>query len=136
MTDKSKGSKDVLKVTSFDDLQKVRKDFKEGEIVELPEFDTGKPFVAKLKRVALLDLINNEILPNTLLGAVQEIYEGKQRADIKKYSEVLNIVASLSLIEPEYEGVKDILTDTQKVAILSYATHGISGLLPFRAFSS
>lgn len=121
-----------LKITSFDDLQKVRKDFKEGEIVELPDFDTGKPFTAKLKRVALLDLVNSEILPNTLLGAVQEIYEGKQRADIKKYSEVLNIIAGIALLEPEYEGIKDILTDTQKVAILSFATHGISGLLPFR----
>jgi len=121
-----------LKPTNIDDLQKVRKMFKEGEVVELPAFDTGKPFVAKLKRVSLLDLVNSEILPNTLLGAVQEIYEGRQRTDIKKYAEVLNIIASSALLEPEYESVKDILTAAQKVAILSYATQGVSGLLPFR----
>jgi hypothetical protein len=124
---------DKLKVTNTDDLQKVRKSFKEGEVVELPGFDTDKPFVAKLKRVSLLDLVGSETLPNTLLGAVQEIYEGKQRADIKKYADVLNVIASAALLEPVYEDVKDILTAEQKVAILSYTTHGVSGLLPFRA---
>jgi superfamily I DNA/RNA helicase len=130
---KPKDLEKKLKITSNDELQKIRENFK-GEIVELPNFDSGKPFVAKLKRVALLDLVCNEILPNALLGAVQEIYEGKQKTDIKKYSETLNIIARLSLIEPNYENIKDILTDAQKVAILAYATNGVSGLLPFRAF--
>ncbi len=128
-----KDLKKKLKITSSDELQKVRENFKQGEVIELPNFDSGKPFVAKLKRVALLDLVCNEILPNALLGAVQEIYEGKQKTDIKRYSEVLNIIARLSLIEPSYDEVKDILTDMQRVTILAYATNGISGLLPFRA---
>jgi len=124
-----------LKPTNIDDLQKVRKMFKEGEVVELSAFESGKPFSAKLKRLSLLELCKSDVLPNTLLGAVQEIYEGKQRADIKKYAQILDIVCEQVLLEPKWEDVKDIITDTQKVAILTYAQHGVAGLLPFRALT-
>lgn len=142
--------KEKLKVTSFDDLQKVRQDFKEGKIVELPAFDieysfkkdnqkidkpvitNKKPFFARLKRLSMLGLCKSEQLPNTLLAAAQEIYEGRQRGDIKKYSEVLDIIASIVMVEPTFEEVKDILTDAQKVGISTYAQSGVMGLLPFR----
>lgn len=123
-----------MKVTSIDDLQKVRKKAS-GEIVELPPFDSGEPFSAKLKRMSLLAFCKSGLIPNQLLGAVQEIYEGKQRADLKKYAEVLDIVCAEVLIEPAYDDVKDILTDLQKTAILTYAQNGIQGLLPFRALT-
>jgi hypothetical protein len=123
-----------MKVTSTDDLQKVRNTFS-GEVVELPPFDDGQRFIAKLKRIPLLELAKSGVIPNPLLGAVQEIYEGRQRADIKKYAEVLDIVCSKALIEPAYDEVKDILIDAQKVAILAYSQHGVAGLLPFRALA-
>jgi len=123
-----------MKVTSTDELQKVRNAFS-GEVVELPLFGDGQRFIAKLKRISLLELAKSGIIPNPLLGAVQEIYEGRQRADIKKYAEVLDIVCSKALIEPAYDTVKDILIDAQKVAILAYSQHGVAGLLPFRALA-
>lgn len=123
------------KVTSIEEIIKVKKSF-EGEIVELPEFDDGTPFNAKLKRLSLLALCKDGVIPNVLLAAAQEIYEGRQRADIKKYAEVLDIVCSQSMIEPKFDDVKEILTDTQKVAILTYAQHGVAGLVPFRAITN
>lgn len=124
--------KKELKVTNFDDFQKVRNNFKDGEVVELPAFDTGESFTAKLKRLSLLELAKSEILPNQLLGALQEIYEGKQRADIKKYAQLMDIICEQVLIAPKFDEIKDIITDVQKVAILSYAQHGVSGLITFR----
>lgn len=119
------------KVTSIEEIIKVKKSF-EGEIVELPEFDNGTPLKAKLKRLSLLALCRDGIIPNLLLAAAQEIYEGRQRADIKKYAEVLDIICNMSMIEPVFDDVKEVLTDTQKVAILTYAQHGVAGLTSFR----
>jgi hypothetical protein len=124
-----------LKPTNFDDLQKVRSEFKDGEVVELPAFDSGQPFVAKLKRLSLLELCKSDVLPNQLLGSVQELYEGKQRADLKKYAQTLDIICEQVLVDPKWEDIKDILTDTQKVAIFTYSQHGVAGLLPFRSFT-
>jgi hypothetical protein len=121
-----------LKVTNTDDLQKVRKLFVEGEVIELPAFESGEPFVARLKRLSLLELCKSDVLPNQLLGAVQEMYEGKQRSDLKKYAQTLDIICAQVLIEPAWEAVKDIITDTQKVAIFTYSQHGVAGLIPFR----
>lgn len=124
----------MAKITSADEIAKVKKSF-EGEVVELPAFDDGTEFNVKLKRASLLGLAKRGIIPNSLLGAVQEIYEGRQRADIKKYAEVLDIVCAECMVEPTFEDVKDIITDTQQVAILAYAQHGVAGLKPFRMLS-
>lgn len=124
------------KVTSLDDIKKRRKEFSEGKIIELPDFDDGQPFSAKLKRLSLLELLKTGTIPNPLTAAAQEIYEGKQRADMKKYAEVLDIICEKALVEPAYEDVSDVLTDTQKVAILAFTQHGVAGLMPFRVFKS
>jgi len=128
----NKDDKKELKVTNFDDFQKVRNNFKDGEVVELPAFDSGEPFTAKLKRLSLLELAKSEILPNQLLGVLQEVYEGKQKAEIKKYAQLLDIVCEQVLVEPKFNEIKDIITDVQKLAILQYAQHGVSGLITFR----
>ena len=121
----------MSKITTLSDLNKIKKEF-EGEIVELPPFDNGKPFCAKLKRLSLLGLCKSGAVPNQLLAAVQEIYEGKQRSNIKSYAEVLDIVCEQCLVEPAWDDIKDIITDVQKLAIMTYAQSGVAGLLPFR----
>ena len=120
------------KITKIEDLKK----FTDGEIVELPSFDENTPFSAKLKRPSLLMLCIAGEIPNELLGVAQELFEGKQKTDIKKYAEVLNVIINAALVEPLYEDVKDILTDMQRMAIFSYTQNGIKGLLPFRALEN
>ena len=118
----------VDKITTLDDLANINK----GEIVELPSFDENTPFVARLKRPALLTLCKVGTIPNTLLATAQKIYEGEKSGDIVKYGEVLHAVAKSALVEPKYEKVKDLLTDEQLTAIFNYTQTGVLGLLPFR----
>ena len=117
-----------MEVTKIEDLNKL----KEGEVVELPAFDDDTPFTAKLKRPSLLALCKAGAIPNQLLGAAQEIFEGRQKSNIKNYADVLDVIISQALIEPAYDDVKDLLTDMQRIAIFSYTQNGIKGLLPFR----
>lgn len=117
-----------MKITKLDDLKK----FNDGEVVELPAFDDNTPFVARLKRLSLLALCKAGAIPNQLLGAAQEIFEGRQKSNIKNYADVLDVIISQALIEPAYDDVKDLLTDMQRMAIFAYTQSGIKGLLPFR----
>ena len=117
-----------MKITKLEDLKK----FNDGEVVELPAFDDSTPFVARLKRPSLLALCKAGAIPNQLLGAAQEIFEGRQKSNIKNYADVLDVIISQALIEPAYDDVKDVLTDMQRMAIFAYTQSGIKGLLPFR----
>lgn len=116
-----------LKVTKLEDLKKLN----EGEVIELPAFDDNTPFTAKLKRPSLLSLCTGGSIPNELLGNVQELFEGKQKSDIKKYAEVLDIVIKAAMVEPDYDEVKEFLTDLQRLAIYSYTQNGVRALIPF-----
>lgn len=122
--------KKELKVTKLEDLQKLN----EGEIVELPEFDDNTPLTAKLKRPSLLALCKGGAIPNQLLGSAQELFEGKQRTDIKKYAEILDIVLAAAMVEPQYSEVENLLTDVQRLAIFAYTQSGIKALIPFCQF--
>ena len=102
-----------MEVTKTSDLKKL----KDGEIVELPKFDDGTPFVAKLRRPSLLYLCKSGAIPNELLAAAQEIFEGKQKGNIKNYANVLDKVLEVALVEPKYEEVAELLTDVQRLAI-------------------
>jgi len=117
-----------MEVTKTSDLKKL----KDGEIIELPKFDDGTPFVAKLRRPSLLYLCKSGAIPNELLAAAQEIFEGRQKGNIKNYADVLDKVLEVALVEPKYEEVAELLTDVQRLAIFSYTQNGVMGLQPFR----
>ena len=119
------------KITSLSEIAKVREIY-DGKTVELPPFEDGTKFVAKLRRLSLLGLCKSGKIPNPLLGAALEIYEGRQKADIKQYAEILDIICELVMVEPKYEDIKDILSDQQKYEISLYAQSGVSGLEFFR----
>ena len=105
-----------------------------GEVVELPAFSNGKPFVARLKSPSLLTLCANGAIPNELLTEAQEIYEGKdmQSGKIKQYSEVMIAVAKAVMVEPKYDDVAEFLNSRQLISIYNYSQAGVSALKPFR----
>lgn len=117
-----------MEVTKSSDLKKL----KDGEIIELPKFDDGTPFIAKLRRPSLLYLCKSGAIPNELLAAAQEIFEGRQKGNIKNYADVLDKVLEVALVEPKYEEIAEVLTDVQRLAIFSYTQNGVMGLQPFR----
>jgi hypothetical protein len=103
-----------LKITKAEDIM--------GEIVELPLFPNGKPFVARLKTPSILTLCATGQIPNELLQEATDIYEGKdmQEGHIEQYGKVLNAVAKAVLVEPVFDEVKDYLSSVQLIAIYNY----------------
>ena len=63
--------KKELKVTSIEELIKYSK---EGEIVELPPFSEGKPFVARLQRPSMMELAKSGKIPNKLLTSASKLF--------------------------------------------------------------
>ena len=148
---KSEGVKgeipEQLKVTSFDDL----KTYSEGQLVELPSFAEGQPFVAKLRRPSLLMMMKSNEFPNDLLVAANALFTGNaanvaaQSDDMyKKSTEVFEKVAQRALVEPTFAQIKELaeshdgfgLTDEQLVFIFNYAQDGVKFLKQFRTDSS
>lgn len=127
-----------LKVTSFEEL----KSYSKGQIVELPSFADGQPFVARMRRPSLMVLVKSGQIPNALLTAANELFSGGASSfDVDKIdmlSDILGIcemIAKASLIEPTYEQIKEAgldLSDDQMMAIFSYSQNGVEALKSFR----
>lgn len=125
-----------LKVTTVEEI----KELAGGEIVSLPGFKPGKPFVARLKKPSLLKMVKDGQIPNSLLGVAKDMFEGNSNesdlADdpeaFKQSIELFYCVAAASLVEPAYEDVEEYINDDQVIAIFNYTQSGIDALKPFR----
>lgn len=134
-------------VTSLDQLSQYAK----GQVVHLPDFAEGQPLVVRMTRPSLLALAKSGKIPNQLLAAATELFQGKpvqnrqqQRAGGKvdindvmtQTYEVVKIIAEASLKEPtlqDIEGVGLQLTDEQLLAIFNYSQVGVKALDRFRS---
>lgn len=123
-----------LKVTSIEDLKAIAK----GEVVELPGWVEGTPFVARLVRPSIQKLVADGTIPNSLLSTASEVFYGKSpnsKPDMKKIVEVQDLVVSKALVEPSVNDLEEAdieLTDQQIVAIFNYTQQGIRALDNFR----
>lgn len=128
-----------LKITTLNDLESYSK----GQIVALPPFAEGQPFIARIKRPSMLQMVANGVIPNTLLIKAQELFlEQTESFDpddsdmMKQMLQILEIVAKESLLEPTYNSIKECglqLTDDQLMFIYNYSQQGVKILEPFRA---
>lgn len=132
-----------LQVTS---ISQIKKD-SSGEVVELPSFSAGTHFCARLRRPSMLSLVANGKIPNTLLVRTQEMFLGNSDEDghreydledeslMKDMYGVLEVVASVSFVEPSYKELvaNDIaLTDEQLMFVFNYVQAGVEQLDTFR----
>ena len=126
-----------MKVVDITQLKK----YAEGEIVELPEFGEGKPFIAKLRRPSLMALAKNGKIPNGLLETANSLFfSGVKESTLDMDSlanmfELMEVVASACFIEPSWEEIQESgvqLTDEQLMAVYQYSQKGINALKPFR----
>ena len=128
-----------LKVTSIEDL----KNFSNGQIVELPPFGEGQPFVAKLKRPSMLLLAQKNLIPNELLTSANTLFEGGVSSSVNsmdkdtltKLLKVMEIICEAALVEPTYHELKTAgveLTDEQFMFIFGYTQNGVRQLKSFR----
>ena len=130
-----------MQITSIEQLQAI----KQTEIVELPSFEDGTPFVVEIKKPNMMQLMVSGKIPNTLLSVATEMFNGKTgqvmgkaSEDIKTLKElvgIMEILAEASLVKPAYKDIKKAnvqLTENQLMAILMYSQGGVKSLEKFR----
>lgn len=116
--------------------------FARGQVVELPPFAEGMPFVARMRRPSLLSLAKFGRIPNSLLTTAGQLFNGDGGAldaddteMLGQMYDVCEIIAKSSLIEPTFEQIHDAgleLTDQQLLAIFNYTQGGVQALESFR----
>lgn len=124
-------------VTSLEQL----KQYTDGNIVRLPDFAEGQPFVAKLKRPSILGMAKQGKIPNSLLVKTNELFVQSGSLDTEENSmmqeiyDVIDLIASETFVEPTYDEIKSTgieLTDEQMMFIFNYSQQGVKALESFR----
>ena len=125
------------KVTSIYDLQRYAK----GQIVRLPDFAEGQPFVARMRRPSLLIMAKSGKIPNRLLSTATNLFNGGNDKNANTDSllsdtyDVCEAIAEAALVEPTLSDIKNSgieLSANQLIAIFNYAQRGIEALDNFR----
>lgn len=124
-------------VTSLEQL----KQYASGNIVRLPDFAEGQPFVAKLKRPSILGMAKQGKIPNSLLVKTNELFVQSGSLDTEENSmmqeiyDVIDLIANETFVEPTYDEIKSTgieLTDEQMMFIFNYSQQGVKALESFR----
>lgn len=118
--------------------------YKNGQVVELPPFADGQPFVARMCRPSMLALVKSGKIPNSLLNQATSLFangsgalstNGKNSTSINDLYEVIDVIVDAALLEPTLKDIRSVgmeLTDDQLMAIFSYTQRGIKALEQFR----
>nr|DAJ80115.1 MAG TPA: hypothetical protein [Caudoviricetes sp.] len=124
-------------VTSLEQL----KQYADGNIVRLPDFAEGQPFIARLKRPSILGMAKQGKIPNSLLVKTNELFVQSGSLDTEENSmmqeiyDVIDLIASETFVEPTYDEIKSTgieLTDEQMMFIFNYSQQGVKALESFR----
>ena len=125
-------------ITSITDLKR----YAAGQVVELPPFADGMPFVAQLRRPSMLFLAKTGQIPNTLLSKAGQLFNGGGAGldadDVNMLSDVYDIamvVVNAALVSPTLGEIHEAgleLADDQIMAIFNYTQGGIKALESFR----
>ncbi|MDE7424985.1 MAG: hypothetical protein K2N51_15060 [Lachnospiraceae bacterium] len=118
--------------------------YKNGQIVELPPFADGQPFVARMTRPSMLALVKSGKIPNSLLNQATSLFAngssalnstGKNATNINELFDVIETIVGAALLEPTIEDIHSVgmeLSDDQLMAIFSYTQNGVKALEQFR----
>ena len=127
-----------LKVTPISELIK----YKNGQIVELPPFAEGQPFVARLRRPSLMGLVKAGKIPNSLMKQATTLFakgnqslSGMNANTLSDMLDIIDIIVDEAMIEPKYSELKENgirLGDDQLLAIFTYTQQGVDYLKQFR----
>lgn len=127
-----------LKVTSIEEL----KEYAKGQLVELPPFADGQPFVARLKRPSMIDMVSSGSIPNSLMDKATSLFmEGANSISaedvetLKGVGDVMEYIFKASFVEPTYDQIKEVgleLTDDQRMFVFNYSQLGVKALESFR----
>lgn len=126
----------MMEITSLTSLEQ----YAQGQVVQLPSFAEGQPFVARLRRPSLLILIKSGRIPNTLLATANSLFAGngintKDPSALTEVVGVMDVICEASFLEPTWEQIQSAgveLTDDQYMAVFNYSQQGIKALESFR----
>lgn len=123
------------KVTTVEEL----KSYAIGKVVELPPFDDGMPFVARLRRPSVLGLVKSGKIPNALLSSASLLFNNKGKGaddvDFSEAIELIDVFVKEALVSPSYSEILESgmdLTVEQRMAIFNYTQEGVKALDSFR----
>ena len=125
-----------LKVISAREFRK-----KATRIIEIDGFEPGEKIAVRIKPASLLNLLMSGKLPNNLLGTVNDLFERTEKDKpmelfeqdenkIKDIMEIIDLVCERSLVEPTFEEIKDVISDTQKMHIMGEAQGNVNAAIP------
>lgn len=123
-------------ITSIGDIVK----YTAGSIVKLPDFADGAPFIAKLKRPSMLQMMKTGKIPNSLITQATRLFKSGANAldkdnTIDDLFVIMEAVCDEALVAPKYSEIKAAgvtLSDNQMMAIFSYTQQGVKALEQFR----
>lgn len=118
-------------------------EYKNGNIVRLPDFGEGQPFYARLKRPSLMAMVKSGRIPNNLIVTANELFANRATSSVKlqddklmsKMIDVFDQVCEATFVEPTYSELKENgieLTDEQYMFVFNYSQLGVRALEPFR----
>jgi len=125
-----------MDITTLSQLTK----YTEGQVVELPSFAEGQPFVARIRRPSMLALAKAGKIPNALMDTANGLFLGSAKSKpkedyLKDVFDVLDVICEACFLEPTYKQIQEAgveLTDDQYMFIFNYTQTGVKALQPFR----
>lgn len=125
-----------MEITSISSLAEYGK----GQVVRLPDFAEGQPFVARIRRPSMLALVKSGKIPNRLIHSANNLFMGNgDDSDSPEYMknlfDVFDVICEACFVEPTYSQIKEAgleLTDDQYMFIFSYTQKGVKALESFR----
>ena len=110
-------------------------------VIEIDGFEPGEKIEVRIKPASLINLMVSGKLPNDLLATVEELFNKgndlknqdvfAQGADkVKEIMDLIDVVCEQSLVEPLFGEIKDVITDNQKMQIMSAAQGNVKAAIP------
>lgn len=128
-----------MDITTLSQLTK----YTEGQVVQLPDFAEGQPFVARIRRPSMLSLAKSGKIPNSLLNTANGLFLGNTKTNnedlLSEIFDVLDVVCEACFVEPTYKELQNAgveLTDEQYMFIFNYTQTGVKALDSFRGQSA
>lgn len=106
-------------------------------IINIPNFDNTGTIKIRVQKPRLMAMAAQGKIPNHLLGIVNTMMfpnkKDKKEPNVEDVSKTYELYCRACLVEPNYEEIKDIITDDQIMAIFGWAMGKVKVLDSFRA---